>query len=66
MATDLNYRARLWTPEEAAPVLERLARAADIVITTEEDLRTLYGMDGRAGGDRRARPVPASAAAPWS
>jgi 2-dehydro-3-deoxygluconokinase len=46
VATDLNYRARLWTAEEAAPVLERLARAADIVISTEEDLRTLYGMKG--------------------
>ena len=46
VATDLNYRARLWTAEEAAPVLERLARAADIVISTEEDLRTLYGWKG--------------------
>ena len=46
VATDLNYRARLWTAEEAAPVLERLARAADIVISTEDDLRTLYGMKG--------------------
>jgi 2-dehydro-3-deoxygluconokinase len=46
VATDLNYRARLWTAAEAAPVLERLARAADIVIVTEEDLRTLYGWGG--------------------
>jgi 2-dehydro-3-deoxygluconokinase len=46
VATDLNYRARLWTAEEAGPVLERLARAADIVISTEEDLRTLYGWKG--------------------
>jgi 2-dehydro-3-deoxygluconokinase len=46
VATDLNYRARLWTVAEAGPVLERLARASDIVITTEEDLRTLYGWSG--------------------
>lgn len=46
VATDLNYRSRLWEPAEAAPVLERLARAADIVITTEEDLRTLFGWSG--------------------
>lgn len=46
VATDLNYRARLWTAAEAGPVLERLGRAADIVITTEEDLRTLYGWTG--------------------
>jgi 2-dehydro-3-deoxygluconokinase len=48
VATDLNYRSRLWAPQEAAPVLERLARAADVVITTEEDLRTLFGWSGEA------------------
>jgi 2-dehydro-3-deoxygluconokinase len=46
VATDLNYRARLWPAEEAAPVLERLAQTADLVITTEEDLATLYGWRG--------------------
>jgi 2-dehydro-3-deoxygluconokinase len=46
VATDLNYRARLWAPAEAAPVLERLARAAEIVITTADDLRTVFGMSG--------------------
>jgi 2-dehydro-3-deoxygluconokinase len=46
VATDLNYRARLWTAAQAAPVLEGLARAADIVITTEDDLRTLFGWSG--------------------
>jgi 2-dehydro-3-deoxygluconokinase len=46
VATDLNYRARLWSPAEAAPVLERLAKSADILIATEDDLRMLYAMDG--------------------
>jgi 2-dehydro-3-deoxygluconokinase len=46
VATDLNFRARLWTAADAAPVLESLARAADIVIAPEEDLRTLYGWSG--------------------
>lgn len=46
VATDLNYRARLWTPQEAGPVLERLARTADTVIVTEDDLRVLYGWTG--------------------
>ncbi len=46
VATDLNYRARLWSAAEAAPVLERLAQSAQIVIATEEDLKTLYGMTG--------------------
>jgi 2-dehydro-3-deoxygluconokinase len=58
VATDLNYRARLWTPEEAAPVLERLARAADIVISAEDDLRILFGLGGepeRIAADAVAR-----------
>ncbi len=46
VATDLNYRAKLWSAAEAAPVLERLARAAHIVITTEDDLKTLYAFSG--------------------
>lgn len=46
VATDLNYRARLWTPAEAAPVLEALARLAEIVITTADDLRALFGFAG--------------------
>ena len=46
VATDLNYRAKLWAAGEAAPVLERLARASHIVIATEEDLKTLYGFSG--------------------
>ena len=46
VATDLNYRARLWPPAEAAPVLERLARAADIVIATADDLRAVFGLSG--------------------
>jgi 2-dehydro-3-deoxygluconokinase len=46
VATDLNYRARLWPAAEAAPVLERLARAAEIVIVAADDLRAVYGMSG--------------------
>lgn len=46
VATDLNYRARLWSPAEAAPVLERLARSAEIVIATADDLRTVFGISG--------------------
>ena len=48
VATDLNFRSRLWSAAEAAPVLERLARAAQIVIATEDDLRTLYGLTGES------------------
>jgi 2-dehydro-3-deoxygluconokinase len=46
VVTDLNYRARLWPAADAAPVLERLARAAQVVIATQDDLATLYGWTG--------------------
>jgi 2-dehydro-3-deoxygluconokinase len=48
VAVDLNYRHRLWDKEEAAPVLERLAQAADIIIATEDDLRHVFGLTGTA------------------
>lgn len=54
VATDLNYRARLWSAAEAAPVLERLAKAAHVVIATEDDLKTLYGMNGACEDVARA------------
>ncbi len=54
VATDLNFRARLWSASEAAPVLERLARSAQIVIATEDDLRTLYGISGETQDVARA------------
>jgi 2-dehydro-3-deoxygluconokinase len=54
VAIDLNYRARLWSPSEAAPVLEQLARMADLVIAAEDDLRVLYGIAGEAEEMARA------------
>jgi 2-dehydro-3-deoxygluconokinase len=48
VATDINYRARLWSVEEAGPVLERLAVASDILITAEADLVRLFGFKGDA------------------
>lgn len=56
VATDLNYRARLWSPAEAAPVLEQLARSCRLVIVTEEDARLLWRFEGsRDDVARRAR-----------
>ena len=45
---DVNYRSRLWTPEEAAPAVLELCRRAEVVIATREDARDLYGIDGAA------------------
>jgi len=44
---DVNFRARLWTRDEARPVLTELARSADIVIASEDEL----GLVVLAGAD---------------
>ncbi len=42
---DLNYRAKLWSPEDAGPALARLARLADIVIGGSEEWILACGTD---------------------
>jgi len=43
---DVNYRATLWPPREAGPVLARLAAAADIVFAGVEEAALLLGTRG--------------------
>jgi 2-dehydro-3-deoxygluconokinase len=43
---DLNYRARLWPEERARSVQEPLMEAVDVLITTEEDTRRVFGITG--------------------
>jgi 2-dehydro-3-deoxygluconokinase len=43
---DLNYRARLWTEEHARAVQEPLMSLVDVLITTEEDTRRVFGVEG--------------------
>ncbi len=38
VSVDVNYRSRLWSPEQARPVLSALVRGADIVIASEDEL----------------------------
>ena len=38
VSVDVNYRSRLWTPDQARPVLSALVRGADIVIASEDEL----------------------------
>lgn len=40
---DLNYRGRLWTPEQAAPVFRLLAGRADVVFAGEDEARLVVG-----------------------
>ena len=44
VSLDLNYRARLWSQEEARKVREPLTQQADILITTEEDTERVFGI----------------------
>lgn len=43
---DLNYRARLWSEEHARAVQEPLMADVDVLITTEEDTRRVFGITG--------------------
>ncbi len=39
---DLNYRGKLWTPDEAQACQEPLMSLVDVLITTEEDTSTVF------------------------
>lgn len=41
---DLNYRARLWTPEQARAGCDSFARAADLLVAPLRDARLIYDM----------------------
>lgn len=44
VSIDLNYRAKLWSTEEARRVMSDLVSRADILITTEEDAERVFGV----------------------
>jgi len=43
---DINYRARLWSPEEMAEALTPLLAGVDLLFSTAADARTVFGLDG--------------------
>jgi 2-dehydro-3-deoxygluconokinase len=43
---DINYRAKLWSPERARTVLESLLDQVDILVSTSDDAALIFGMDG--------------------
>jgi 2-dehydro-3-deoxygluconokinase len=43
---DLNYRSKLWSPEQARKVQAPLMDHVDILISTEEDTRLVFGVKG--------------------
>ncbi len=41
---DLNYRSKLWSAEQARAVQEPLMEHVDVLVTTEEDTRIVFGI----------------------
>jgi 2-dehydro-3-deoxygluconokinase len=45
-SVDVNYRAKLWSPEAARDTLVALGTGADLVVVTREDARDVFGIEG--------------------
>jgi len=58
---DLNYRRKLWSPEEARRVQEPMMRHVDILITNEEDPGAVFGITAGGAADEAFRSVSAGA-----
>jgi 2-dehydro-3-deoxygluconokinase len=44
---DLNYRAKLWSTQEAGRCMTDLMQFCDVLITTEEDVEKVFGIRGK-------------------
>lgn len=47
VSCDLNYRAKLWAPEEAAACLRELLPQVDVILTGSSDLKIIFGQAGK-------------------
>ena len=43
---DVNYRSKLWSPEQARAVLESLLGQVDLLVSTSDDASLIFGLDG--------------------
>ena len=48
ISVDLNYRAKLWSPQQAREVMTPLVEQADIVIANEDDAANVFGIGAGA------------------
>lgn len=46
-SVDLNYRVKLWSPEQAGKCMSELMQYTDVLITTEEDTERVFGITGK-------------------
>jgi len=44
ISVDLNYRSKLWSPQQAREVMTPLVEQADIVIANEDDAANIFGI----------------------
>jgi 2-dehydro-3-deoxygluconokinase len=49
---DLNYRSKLWTPAQARAIQEPLMQYVDLLITTEEDTKVVFGIEAPKADER--------------
>ena len=53
-AFDVNYRSKLWSPDEARATLVELFDAVDVLVVAERDATDVLGVDGDAESIARA------------
>ncbi len=56
---DLNFRGKLWSPEQARACQEPLMEHVDVLITTEEDTRVVFGISAAGQKDEHFASVSA-------
>jgi 2-dehydro-3-deoxygluconokinase len=54
-SVDLNYRVKLWSPQQAGKVMAELMQLTDVLITTEEDTERVFGIKGKDYEDGAAQ-----------
>lgn len=54
VSCDLNYRAKLWSKEEAGRVMNRLMPYVDVCIANDVELRAMFGIVPEYTSDERA------------
>ncbi|MBI2303003.1 MAG: sugar kinase [Armatimonadetes bacterium] len=57
---DLNYRSKLWKPDVACAMQEPLMELVDILITTEEDTKVVFGIEAEGGDSETFTSVDAA------
>jgi 2-dehydro-3-deoxygluconokinase len=54
VSIDLNYRAKLWSQDEAGRCMTELMQQCDVLITTEEDIERVFGLRGKGYAEAAA------------